>query len=487
MKFRADVLIDLVGYRRHGHNETDEASYTQPVMYAHIKERPTVRAQYAEALTREGAIAPGDADAMVSRAYDNFIAVQASFRATTVNGDPKGAPLERMNRVPPVTTAVNAVTLTQLNEQLLTWPAGFAPNPKLAKQLERRRNGLTAPHGIDWGHAEALALASLLVDGVPIRLTGQDAERATFAQRHIVLHDTHNGAEVITMQRLPDAKATIEVHNSPLSELACIGFEYGYATTAPETLVLWEAQYGDFANGAQVIIDQFIASGQSKWGVTSRLTLLLPHGYEGGGPEHSSARLERFLQACAEGNLRVANPTTSAQYFHLLRRQALTVEMRPLVIMTPKSLLRLGAAGSSQDEFVAGAFRAILEEAPSTAATRLLLCSGKIYYELAKEAGDSPTRPPIARVEQLYPFAERELRQLFAQYPALTEVTWVQEEPQNMGAWMFIAPLLSAILPAGVTLHYVGRPERASPSEGYDSQHKLEQKRIVSEALVGRK
>ena len=484
MKFRGDVLIDLVGYRRHGHNETDEASYTQPMMYAHIKERPTVRAQYAEALTREGAVAPGEADAMVSRAYDNFIAVQTAFRAAA-GGEPKAAAAEVVASAPEVKTAVDAATLTRLNAQLLTWPEGFTPNPKLARQLERRRGGLTAPNGIDWGHAEALAFASLLVDGVPIRLTGQDVARATFAQRHIVLHDTNNGAEVITMQRLPEARSTVEVHNSPLSELACIGFEYGYATTAPEALVLWEAQYGDFANGAQVMVDQFISSSQSKWGVTSRLTLLLPHGYEGGGPEHSSARLERFLQACAEGNLRVANPTTSAQYFHLLRRQAHTAELRPLVVMTPKSLLRLAAAASSVDDLVNGQFRPVLGDAPSAAATRLLLCSGKVYYDLLKEAGDQNARPPIGRVEQLYPFAERELRQLFLQYPVLTDVTWVQEEPQNMGAWNFMAPRLSAILPTGVTLGYVGRPERASPSEGYDSQHKVEQQRIVSEALRG--
>lgn len=487
MRFRGDVLIDLVGYRRHGHNESDEASYTQPTMYAQIKGLPTVRAQYAEALTREGAIAPGEGDAMVSRAYDNFIAVQTAFKASLAAAELKNVATDALTAVAEVATAVDGTTLARLNEQLLTWPEGFTPHPKLAKQLERRRSGLTSPNGVDWGHAEALAFASMLVDGVPIRLTGQDVGRATFAQRHIVLHDTNNGAEIITMQRLPEATATVEVHNSPLSELACIGFEYGYATTAPETLVLWEAQYGDFANGAQVVIDQFIASGLSKWGVTSRLTLLLPHGYEGGGPEHSSARLERYLQACAEGNIRVANPTTAAQYFHLLRRQAHSTEQRPLVVMTPKSLLRLAAASSSLKELTDGRFQAILGDAASVDATRLLLCSGKVYYDLIKEANDQKlARPPIARVEQLYPFAEPELRQLLAQYPSLTEVIWVQEEPQNMGAWSFIAPRLAAILPTGVTVRYVGRPERASPSEGYDSQHRVEQKRIVGEALAGR-
>ncbi|MES2304826.1 MAG: multifunctional oxoglutarate decarboxylase/oxoglutarate dehydrogenase thiamine pyrophosphate-binding subunit/dihydrolipoyllysine-residue succinyltransferase subunit [Gemmatimonadota bacterium] len=481
MKFRGDVLIDLVGYRRHGHNEGDEASYTQPTMYALIKALPTVRAQYAEALTREGAIAPGEAETIVTRTYDNFIAVQTAFRASMATAEPK--PSHGGAGAPPIEVkSVNATMLTALNEQLLTWPEGFTPNPKLAKTLERRRAGLTAPKGIDWGHAEALAFASLLVDGVPLRLTGQDVGRATFAQRHIVLHDTNTGAEVITMQRLPEATATVEVHNSPLSELACIGFEYGYATTAPEALVLWEAQYGDFANGAQVMIDQFITSSLSKWGVTSRLTFLLPHGYEGGGPEHSSARLERYLQACAEGNIRVANPTTAAQYYHLLRRQALTSELRPLVVMTPKSLLRLPAAGSSLDDLTAGRFQPVLGDAPSGEAKRLLLCSGKVYYDLLKGAGDQ-ARPPIGRVEQLYPFADKELAALFAGYPALTEIVWVQEEPQNMGAWSYIAPRLTAILPKGVTLRYVGRPERASPSEGYSSQHDVEQKRIVAEAI----
>ncbi|MEP6591000.1 MAG: multifunctional oxoglutarate decarboxylase/oxoglutarate dehydrogenase thiamine pyrophosphate-binding subunit/dihydrolipoyllysine-residue succinyltransferase subunit [Gemmatimonadota bacterium] len=485
MKFRGDVLIDLVGYRRHGHNESDEASYTQPMMYAHIKELPTVRAQYADLLTREGAIAPGEADAMVSKVYDNYIAVQTAFKeaaAAATPSDDAPAPTQARETV---TTAVDGGMLTSLNEQLLTWPEGFTPNPKLARQLERRRPGLTAPNGIDWGHAEALAFASLLVDGVPIRLTGQDVGRATFAQRHIILHDATNGAEIMTMQRLAEAQATIEVHNSPLSELACIGFEYGYATTAPETLVLWEAQYGDFANGAQVIVDQFITSSLSKWGVTSRLTLLLPHGYEGGGPEHSSARLERYLQACAEGNIRVANPTTSAQYFHLLRRQARDPERRPLVVMTPKSLLRLHAAGSSLDDLSVGQFHPVLRDAPSADATRLLLCSGKVYYDLAKEAADAGSAPPIARLEQLYPFAEQELRDLFAQHPKLQEIVWVQEEPKNMGAWSFVAPRLTVLLPEGVSLRYIGRPERAAPSEGYDSQHKIEQQRIVSAALGG--
>ena len=318
-----------------------------------------------------------------------------------------------------------------------------------------------ALNGIEWAHAEALAFASLLVEGTPVRLTGQDVGRGTFSNRHLVLHDALTGAEFAPVQTLPGALAPLEVFNSPLSECACIGFEYGYATAAPEALVLWEAQYGDFVNGAQVMLDQFIAAGLSKWGVTSRLTLLLPHGYEGSGPEHSSGRVERFLQAAAEGNIRIANCTTPAQYFHLLRRQARWPMLRPLVVMTPKKLLRLPSAGSSLADLTGGKFETVLDDPASNgmrASTRsLLLCSGKVYYDLLEEAKKrGEDRPPIARVEQLYPFAEREIRELLSRYPSLTEVVWVQEEPRNMGPWTFMEQRLSPILPPGVYLRYVG-------------------------------
>jgi 2-oxoglutarate dehydrogenase E1 component len=354
--------------------------------------------------------------------------------------------------------------------------------------LQRRVAGLDAPHGIDWGHAEALALASLVRDGVPVRLTGQDVGRGTFSHRHMVLHDVHNGRIYAPIQTLSGTTTRLEVHNSPLSELACIGFEYGYAMTATDALVLWEAQYGDFVNGAQVMLDQFIASGNSKWGVTSRLTLLLPHGYEGGGPEHSSGRVERFLQAAAEGNIRIANCTTSAQYFHLLRRQARWSVQRPLVVMTPKSLLRRKEASSSLAELVSGTFRTVLDDTSvnerRASARALLLCSGKIYYDLLAEAQKrGEDQPPIARVEQLYPFPDAELTDLLSRYPSLTEVVWTQEEPRNMGPWTFMEQRLSPILPPGVYLRYVGRPERAAPSEGYSSAHAIEQARIVNEAL----
>jgi 2-oxoglutarate decarboxylase len=488
VKFQDDVLIDLVGYRRHGHNETDEPGYTQPVMYARIKEMPTVRALYAQQLAAAGVIAADEGDAMVTRTYDRFVEIQTSFKSSLGRQAPATEPVRDQGTAGEMDTALPAEMIASLNEQLLTWPAGFTVHPKLVKQLEKRRSALTEPYGIDWGHAESLAFASLLVEGTPIRLTGQDVGRGTFSHRHLVLRDAANGARFAAVQALPGASAPLEVHNSPLSELAAIGFEYGYATAAPEALVLWEAQFGDFVNGAQVMLDQFLASSLSKWGVTSRLTLLLPHGYEGQGPEHSSGRVERFLQSAAEGNIRVVNCSTSAQYFHVLRRQARWATRRPLVVMTPKSLLRATAASCSLADLSSGRFETVLDDPASleraSSAARLLLCTGKVYYDLVEEAaklGDA--RPPIARVEQLYPFPERELKELLARYPAVKDVTWVQEEPRNMGAWSFIEPRLRTILPEGVALHYVGRPERASPAEGYTSAHKAEQARIVGEAL----
>ena len=390
VKFHGDVLIDLVGYRRHGHNEGDEASFTQPIMAAKIKAHATLRQQYAATLEGAGVVPAGEGDAQVTKAYKHLLEIQTSFRANhPAQESAVATPPE------PVTpgvfdTGVPADQLTVLNDQLLVWPSTFAVHPKVNALLQRRKSGLTAPGGIDWGHAEALALASLLVEDTPVRLTGQDVGRGTFSHRHMVLHDINNGQTFAPIQVLPNATATLEVHNSPLSELACIGFEYGYAMTATDALVLWEAQYGDFVNGAQVMLDQFIASGFSKWGVTSRLTLLLPHGYEGGGPEHSSGRVERFLQAAAEGNIRIANCTTPAQYFHLLRRQAKWSVQRPLVVMTPKSLLRLVGARSSLADLASGSFQTVLDDAAinerRASARALVLCSGKVYYDLLAEA-----------------------------------------------------------------------------------------------------
>ncbi len=486
-RFQQDVLIDLVGYRRNGHNESDEPAYTQPTMYQRIKEHPTVRERYAAELVAADVIAPDRADQLWNAAYDRLVEVHATFKTgasrKTVPAEPTSAPAPVLAEVD---TSVGQEQLVALNDQLLTWPAGFSVNPKLARQLERRRTALGEAGAIEWAHAEALAFASLLVEGTPIRLTGQDTERGTFSQRHLVLHDVETGGTFTPIQTLPGALAPMELYNSPLSELAAIGFEYGYATAAQEALVIWEGQFGDFVNGAQVMIDQFVSSSLTKWGITSRLTLLLPHGYEGQGPEHSSARLERFLQVAAEGNIRVINCTTPAQYFHLLRRQARWEVRRPLVVMTPKSLLRKPEAGSSLAELTDGQFRQVLDDkdyVDGASASALVLCSGKVYYDILAEAKERSERPPIVRVEQLYPFPEQRLREMLSRYPSLREVVWAQEEPRNMGAWSYMESRLRALLPDGVGLRYAGRPERASPAEGYPAAHATEQQRIVEDAL----
>ena len=484
-KFHADVVIDLVGYRRYGHNEADEPAYTQPVMYERIKQTPAVRQKYAEQLAREGIVTADQAEADAEAAYQRLAAVQQAVKSGATQ---RAEDTQRIipKSAPEPNTAVVAETLKKLNGELLAVPDGFTMHPKLQKQLERRRDALTSKEGIEWAHAESLAFASLLVEGTPIRLTGQDTERGTFSQRHLMLHDVNTDQRYAPIQHLPEAKAPFELHNSPLSEYACLGFEYGYAVEAQNALVLWEAQFGDFANGAEVIIDQFLIAGLAKWGETSRLTLLLPHGYEGQGPEHSSARLERFLALGAEGNIRVANCTTPAQYFHLLRRQALHSEIRPLVVMTPKSLLRLPAANSQLDDLVLGKFRTVLWDRDRTwpeKVTRLLLCSGKIYYDIiaSPRRAEAP-HVKIGRVELLYPFPGAEIGEYARRYPNLKEIVWVQEEPRNMGARKFVLPKIRDLVPQGVTLLDVSRPERSSPAEGYPAAHKVEQDRIVATA-----
>jgi 2-oxoglutarate dehydrogenase E1 component len=382
-----------------------------------------------------------------------------------------------------IVTAVPAEQLGALNRELLRVPDGFTIHPKLARQLERRVPALEEG-AIDWGQAEELAFATLLVEGIPIRLTGQDTERGTFSHRHLVLHDVETGERYAPVQNLDEAEASFEVHNSPLSEVGAVGFEYGYSVAAPEAIVLWEAQFGDFVNGAQVIVDQFIVSGRAKWGQTSRLTLLLPHGYEGNGPEHSSARLERFLQLAAEGNIRVANCSTAGQYFHLIRRQALNPSARPLIVMTPKGLLRLKEAASSLSELTEGRFRPVIDdpEADHARARRLVVCSGKLYFDIFA-GGERPPEIAVARLEQLYPFPVGEFADLINAYPSLEELVWAQEEPQNMGAWRATRHRLEQAA-RGVPLRYIGRQWRASTSEGYPTTHAREQERIVREALA---
>jgi 2-oxoglutarate dehydrogenase E1 component len=356
--------------------------------------------------------------------------------------------------------------------------------------MERRRAALGRGGRVEWAQAEALAFGSLLLGGTPIRLTGQDTERGTFSQRHLVFHDATDGRRYAPIQHLAGAKAPIELHDSPLSEFGCLGFEYGYAVEAPEALVLWEAQYGDFANEAEVIIDQFIIAGLAKWGDTSRLTLLLPHGYEGQGPEHSSGRLERYLALGADDNIRVANCTTPAQYFHLLRDQAHREPARPLVLMTPKGLLRLPAASSSLGELARGRFRPVLDDPErsrqASRIRRLVLCSGRLYYDLVlspRRAKDSDVA--IARLELLYPFPSAELRRLIGRYPNLETLVWAQEEPRNMGARKFVEPEIQDVIPTGLPTTDVSRPERSSPAEGSHAAHQAEQARIVEEALAG--
>jgi len=488
-KFHADVVIDLVGYRRYGHNEADEPAYTQPMMYERIKQTPSVRQKYATQLAGEGVVEAAQADADAEAAYQRLAAIQQAVKSGSAPGAEDTHRITRQTTPEPA-TAVAVDVLTKLNGELLAVPDGFTIHPKLQKQLERRRDALKGADGggggIEWAHAESLAFASLLVEGTPIRLTGQDTERGTFSQRHLVLHDVNTGKRHTPIQNLPEARVPFELYNSPLSEYACLGFEYGYAVEAQEALVLWEAQFGDFANGAEVIIDQFLIAGLAKWGETSRLTLLLPHGYEGQGPEHSSARLERFLALGAEGNIRVANCTTPAQYFHLLRRQARHTEIRPLVVMTPKSLLRLPAATSQRDDLVLGKFRTVLWDRDRTwpeKVTRLLLCSGKIYYDIVASPRRAQTpHVKIGRVELLYPFPGSEIGEYARRYPNLKEVLWVQEEPRNMGARKFVLPKIRDALPPNVTLLDVSRPERSSPAEGYPAAHKAEQERIVAAA-----
>jgi 2-oxoglutarate dehydrogenase E1 component len=491
-----DVVIDLIGYRRYGHNETDEPAYTQPKMAAKIKAHPPVSSLYADQLVKEGVTSGEEVEGEHKEVTERLSATLKELRAKIEAGeyeDPSSTAvgtgeLDR-TKSPEVETAVSEKRLRSLNEELLKVPESFTIHRKLRKPLEKRIPALDEG-GIEFGHAEALALASLLTEGTHIRLTGQDTERGTFSNRHLALHDEKTGLKYTPIQNLSGALAPMELHNSPLSEAGCLGFEYGYSASSPESLILWEAQFGDFANSAQVIIDSFIVSGESKWGQTTRLTLLLPHGYEGSGPEHSSARIERFIALAAEGNIRLANPTTAAQYFHLLRRQARIAKPRPLVVFTPKGLLRLPAASSRLEDLTGGAFQFVVDDPRAQnrkeQVERLVLCSGKIYYDMdLHEKREDATSVAIARVELLYPFARDQIAALLGSYPNLKEIVWTQEEPKNMGAFKVMFRRMPELIPQGVEFGYVGRPERASPSEGYPAAHRAEQERIVLTAFEG--
>jgi len=485
-RFHKDFLIDLIGYRRYGHNEGDAPDLTQPRMYETIEAHPTVRELWADQMAREGIVSEEQAASMISTVRERLMAARKQLPSD--HGVSDSVPLPASLRV--VTTAVPADKLIAMNTALLTWPENLQVNPKLERVFNRWRSGLQAEGGIEWGQAEALAFASILSEGTPIRLTGQDSERGTFGHRNHVLHDTVTGERYVPLQELPTSRAAYAVYNSPLSENACLGFEYGYCINAHEVLTLWEGQFGDFANGAQVIIDQFLSSGSAKWNQTPSLVMLLPHGYEGSGPEHSSARLERFLQLAANNNIRVANCTSAAQYFHLIRRQAALLESdpRPLIIMTPKSLLRHPRANSSLNDLIQGTFQTVIDDAAAQKraeqVTRLTLCSGKVYIDLAgTDAFTQTERVAVARIEQLYPFPAEEIKRVIAGYPNLRELVWLQEEPQNMGAWNFVAPRLRDLADWRGKLRYVGRAEASSPAEGSMAGHTLEQNHLLAAAL----
>lgn len=497
-KFEKDFLIDLVGYRRYGHNEGDEPRFTQPKLYAVIDAHPTVRKQLADRLVAEGAIAPTRPEQLVQAQLDELQSALNSLEAdeklpVTIKPPPPGAARK-------VNTAVSADTLRELHKALLQTPPGFTIHPRLQRIRQRTANALDSENEptIDWSTAEQLALASILAEGTAIRLTGEDVLRGTFSHRHAVLFDAKSGEAYTPLHHLPQARAAFEIHNSPLSEIATLGFEYGYNIERPERFVLWEAQYGDFINVAQAMIDEFVVSGFAKWDQTPSLVLLLPHGYEGQGPDHASARLERFLQLAAEVNMRIANPTTAAQYFHLLRRQArlLTTDPLPLIVMTPKSLLRQPLTFSSLHELAEGRWQPVIDDVEAAQrpneVRRLILCSGKIYVDLVMSEFRAKTPwIAIARVEQLYPFPADLLSELVLHYPKLEEVVWVQEEPRNMGAWSAVKPQLNYLIERSTAvglkplpLRYVGRPRRASPAEGSATWHSINQAAIIKQAFA---
>lgn len=490
-KFKKDVIIDLICYRRLGHNETDEPTFTQPQMYDIIKKHPKTISIYEEKLLKRGDITPEEIqfikDGILQGLETSF--QQAKEKDTRITVDTLGGVWSRYTKEPldsDVHTELLQQQLGGIVKAVTTLPEGFTANPKHIKVLEDRKKMGAGELPIDWGFAESLSFGSILENGFPIRLGGQDAQRGTFSHRHATLSDIVNGKKLTLLNHISDKQAKIDIVNSSLSEYSCLGFEYGYSLADPNSLVMWEAQFGDFANNAQVIFDQFISSSEIKWQRMSGLVCLLPHGYEGQGPEHSSARLERFLQLCALDNIQVANLTTPAQYFHILRRQILQSFRKPLIIMTPKSLLRLKDAASSLEDITTGAFRKILPDpvAKPEKVEKLLFCSGKVYYDLRK-AIDTQKLENVAvvRIEQLYPFPENHIKQMITSYGKLKKFVWVQEEPKNQGAWFFVRDRIEAVMPENKRLHYAGRSEFPSPACGHVVTHLKEQEDLVKDAL----
>jgi 2-oxoglutarate dehydrogenase E1 component len=487
-EFAKDVVIDLVCYRRYGHNEGDEPYFTQPQMYDRIRQRPSLHQLYADQLISEGIVHQDELDKMAAN-----INTELEQAYTSVHGSecpfPEPSFYEEWQDISatythdPVATGVAKDVLTSLARQLNTVTSDFAINPKLQRLLKKRLDAVEGGDGIDWANAETLAFASLLKEGFAVRLSGQDSGRGTFSQRHSILFDIQNENRYVPLNTIDADQARFDVYNSLLSEAGVLGFEYGYSLARPDSLVLWEAQFGDFVNNAQAVIDLFIASGETKWQRLSGLILLLPHGYEGLGPEHSSARLERFLQLCADDNIQVSNPTTPAQYFHLLRCQVKARFRKPLIIMTPKSLLRHPLAISKIDDLSAGHFQPVLDDPDgSKQATTVLVCSGKIFYELFQRRNElKKTGIAIVRLEQFYPFPESQVKKAFQKYGQAKKWFWVQEEPQNMGAWQFVKPRLKTA--SGRSFAYIGRKESPSPATGFPGLARLEQQAIIAQAL----
>jgi 2-oxoglutarate dehydrogenase E1 component len=490
-KFKRDVVIDLVCYRRHGHNEADEPSATQPVMYKVIKAMEVPYKIYAKKLQEQGLIKDDVAQTMAD-AYRS--ALDSGQRVVKVNDDKaydfavSWAPFEKQLLNEKVVTAVPSEKIKAIARSMETLPEGFVVQPQVNKMLEAKKKMTDGDLAINWGYAEAMAYATLLDEGYPIRLCGQDAGRGTFAHRHAVLHDQNNDDLYIPLSHVSPTQAQINIVDSLLSEEAVLAFEYGYATAEPNFLVIWEAQFGDFANGAQVVMDQFISSGEQKWMRFCGLVMLLPHGYEGQGPEHSSARLERYLQLCAQDNMQVCIPTTPAQIFHLMRRQMLQPARKPLVIMSPKSLLRNPLAVSDISELSDGHFQRIIPETDKLdvkKVTSIVFCTGKVYYDLLEERrAKSLNNCAIVRVEQLYPFPAQECESIFATYPNATDIVWCQEEPENQGAWPTLSLDVARFLKSGQALRYAGRKSSASPAVGYHAIHEQEQKDLVTKALM---
>jgi len=484
-EFHKDVVIDLVCYRRYGHNEGDDPSYTQPLMYRRIDQHRSVRKLYLEGLVNRGDINMEEAEAALD---DYRRRLEQAFEETKESSPPPARPEPRrppsVGVLPFVETGVERATLEQVTLAVTSWPEGFTPHPKLAKQLERRRDQLTTD-SIDWAMGEALAFGSLVLEGIPVRVTGQDTRRGTFSQRHAVLVDYETDRKWYPLAKLSEDQAAFLIYDSPLNEFAALGFEYGESVVAKEALVCWEAQFGDFVNEAQVIIDQFLVAGEDKWGQTSGLVLLLPHGYEGQGPEHSSAHIERFLTLAANDNIQITLPSTPAQYFHLLRRQARRDIRKPLIVFTPKSLLRLPEARNTAEEFERGHFREVQPDSITAEGVRTaLICSGKVYYDLAaSREKEGRTEVAILRLEQLYPFPKDQLDDALRRYPDLTDVRWVQEEPKNLATHAFVHSWVGSALPEGVSLTHLARDESASPATGSATLHQIEQEELISRAF----